>query len=214
MSRSLWLSCAASLASFLIACDEGAAGAATRPGQRAPASSAAGELTGEFFKRAHSALLERVGSQAELLEMRAQARELSYLVHLEGKIKQIDYVESSPLGLGAASTPVNTASGKPAATSVVTQVGQIFGPDPVEETGEGPLSENLFPLKDVSVMGIVQSFAVAIQAVDPEFGRVTAVTIRRYLPFSTAIRARIYVDSPRMSGSIDTNERGVPLKQW
>lgn len=80
--------------------------------------------------------------------------------------------------------------------------------------GDGPVPENLFPLKDVNIVGIAQSFSVAVHAIDPQFGRVIAVTVRRFLPFSTGVRARIYVDSPTLPGSIDTSERGIPLKQW
>jgi len=176
--------------------------------QRAPAPAPAPELTEEFLKRAHSALLERVGSQAELLEMRARGRQLSYIVQLGGRLKQIDYVEATSLDQVGGSK-----QGGPGATAV-SPVGTILGPDEVQQVGDGPVPENLFPLKDVNIVGIAQSFSVAVHAIDPQFGRVIAVTVRRFLPFSTGVRARIYVDSPTLPGSIDTSERGIPLKQW
>lgn len=176
--------------------------------QRARLAEPAPELTEEFLKRAHSALLERVGSQAELLEMRAQGRQLSYIVQLGGRLKQIDYVEAGSLGEARGTKP-----GGPGATAV-SPVGTILGPDEVQQVGDGPVPENLFPLKDVNIAGIAQSFSVAVHAIDPQFGRVSAVTVRRFLPFSTGVRARIYVDSPTLPGSIDTSERGIPLKQW
>jgi len=180
-----------------------------RPGtvQREPAADPAPELTDEFLKRAHSALLERVGSQAELLEMRARGRQLSYIVQLGGRLKQIDYLETASLGQQASKV------GPPGATAVLP-VGRILGPDEVQQLGDGPVPENLFPLKDVNITGIAQSFSVAVKAIDPQFGRVIAVNVRRFLPFSTGVRARIYVDSPTLPGSIDTSERGIPLKQW
>jgi hypothetical protein len=139
--------------------------------------------------------------------MRALGRQLSYIVQLGGRLKQIDYVEATPLG------QVGPKPGAPGATAVIP-VGRILGPDDVPQVGEGPVAENLFPLKDVNITGIAHSVSVAVKAIDPQFGRVIAVTVRRFLPFSTGVRARIYVDSPTLPGSIDTSERGIPLKQW
>lgn len=161
-------------------------------------------LSPEFLKRAHSALLERVGSQAQLLEMRAKGRHLSFIAVMGDRLKQVDYVEQAALHPGQDGAP-STGEGTP--------VGKIYGPDAVEMSGDGPLAANLFPLAEISLHGIAQSFPVARQAVDPENGRITELVVRRFLPFSSGIRARIYVDSPKMSGSIDTNERGIPLKK-
>ncbi len=171
--------------------------------ERVPAQTTEVELTPEFLTRAQSALLERVGSQARLLEMRAEGRSLSYVVLLGGKLKQVDYVEEVPL---------RSAEGREGALPP-TSVGKIYGPDVVPSSGEGPVEENLFDLKDVRLSGIARSFEVALRAVDPEHGTINEVVVRRFLPFSTAVRARIYVKSPKMSGSIDTNERGIPLKK-
>lgn len=177
---------------------------ATKGTQRAVQALPALALSPEFLKRAHSALLERVGSQAQLLEMRAEGRQLSFIGMIGDRLKQVDYVEQVALRPGQDGAPVGREG---------TSVGKIYGPDAVETTGAGPLADNLFPLAEINLHGIAQSFAVACQAVDPENGRVTQLVVRRFLPFSSGVRARIYVDSPKMSGSIDTNERGIPLKQ-
>ena len=42
-------------------------------------------------------------------------------------------------------------------------------------------------------------------------GWIRELVVRRFLPFGSAVRARIYVESPRMSGSIDTTGKGIPL---
>jgi hypothetical protein len=215
-----WLPLIAILSLFgeLCACN---APSKTKADVRAKTPETSIELTAEFLKRAHSALLERVGSQAQLLEMRAQGRQLSFVVQSGGKFKQIDYVEHSALSGASAfsgtsgSTGPSSSAAKSAAgeTTRTTQVGKIYGPELVDTLGEGPVPENLFPLAEVQLHGIVSSFPVALSAVDPDYGRVTGLVVRRFLPFSTGIRARIYVDSPKMSGSIDTNERGIPLKK-
>ncbi len=172
---------------------------------RVPAEEAKAELSVEFLKRGQSALLERIGSQARLLEIRARGRHLSYSVLMGKELKQLDYVEDVLL------QPLSKGSTEHDSRSI--PVGKIFGPDTMQVVGAGPLDDNLFDLKDVQLVGIAQSFPIALQAVDPIHGRVTSLVVRRFLPFSTGIRARIYVDSPTMSGSIDTNERGIPLKK-
>jgi len=92
-------------------------------------------------------------------------------------------------------------------------LGQIRGPVRVEVKGQGEVKDNLFPYSEVDLTAIARAFRIAVLAVDPEDGQVERLVIRRNLPFGKRVRGRIYVHSPRMSGSIDVNEEGTPLKR-
>src|SRR5690606_24547422 len=85
-------------------------------------------------------------------------------------------------------------------------IGRIFGPQIVPILGQGKLEENLFPFSDIQLEKMGRSFKIASLAVDPKDGKVARLVVRRYLPFSEGIRGRIFVESPRMNGSIDVNE--------
>jgi hypothetical protein len=91
-------------------------------------------------------------------------------------------------------------------------VGKVDPPVQVPVYGKGDLAKNGFTAKDVDLQGIATSFSVALRAVDPTDGWVRELVVRRYFPFGNAVRARIFVESPRMSGSIDTNGNGIPLR--
>jgi hypothetical protein len=88
----------------------------------------------------------------------------------------------------------------------------VAGPTPLEQRGNGLIEENAFALADVDLGRITAAFEMAKRAVDPTDGRVEGLVIRRNLPFGKAVRARIYVHSPRMSGSMDTTASGSPIK--
>ncbi len=92
-------------------------------------------------------------------------------------------------------------------------VGRVYGPVEVELRGQGQVAENLFQFSDVDLNAIARSFPTAQLAVDPDDGKVERLVVRRFLPFTEGLRARVFVYSPRMSGSIDTNENGIPLKR-
>jgi hypothetical protein len=92
-------------------------------------------------------------------------------------------------------------------------IGRIFGPEPIPTRGQGEVKDNVFPLSEIDLPQMGKAFQVARLAIDPEDGKVSRLVIRRYLPFSSRVRARIFVESPRMGGSIDVNEKGVPLKR-
>jgi hypothetical protein len=111
-----------------------------------------------------------------------------------GSLVQLDYIERPG------------AQGQP-------PIGQIRGPLRIEVKGSGEVKDNLFPFSEVNLPAIARSFRIAVLAVDPEDGKVEKLVIRRNLPFGTRVRGRIYVQSPRMSGSIDINENGTPLKR-
>ena len=80
-------------------------------------------------------------------------------------------------------------------------------------SGSGRFEDNLFPLSKVRLSGIASSLATAQKSVDPDEGRVVEIKARRFLPFSRAVRVRYYVHSPMMSGTMDANGRGIPLKR-
>lgn len=153
-------------------------------------------LSAAFLSRALSALEKSLAEDTEVLEIRASGRQLSVQL-AQGetkKLEQVDYVEREV-------TP-----GQP-------PVGRVYGPVPVELRGQGQVTDNLFLFSEIDLNAIARSFPTAQQAVDPDDGKVERLVVRRYLPFTEGLRARVYVYSPRMSGSIDTNENGVPLKR-
>lgn len=89
--------------------------------------------------------------------------------------------------------------------------GHVTEPVEVELRGGGKLEENLFPLADVKLDGIETLARTAIQRIDPQDGKVREVIVRRNLPVDRSVQIRVYVDSPRRSGSLDATEDGRPL---
>lgn len=164
------------------------------------------QLTSAFLTRATTALSARLKSETRILELRATGSVFS--VQLAGAqpetIVQLDYVEQ----LTGRSKAQNGTI--PRATVLD---GEVFGPTVVEIRGGGKVASNMFAFGDIDLQKIAGSFRVAQLAVDPNDGQPIELVVRRYLPFSDRIRARIFVESPRMSGSIDTNESGTPLKR-
>jgi hypothetical protein len=84
-------------------------------------------------------------------------------------------------------------------------------PRHAELRGNGELTANLFPLKDVALDRIPELASLATTQVDAEAGKVVRVLVRRQLPHSDAVRFRVYVDSPRLSGHVDFDSTGNPL---
>lgn len=196
----------AGLLSLAVACDEPTNPAAEVDNEAVPEPLV--PLSAAFLTRATTALQARLGKDAQILEIRATGRSLSVQMQARknhpasdktraikaGALMQLDYVERP------------TEVGQP-------PIGRIFGPQPVPTRGQGDLKENLFPYEEVNLSGMARAFPIALLAVDPEDGKVARLVVRRYLPFSTRVRGRIFVDSPRMGGSIDVNEKGTPLKR-
>jgi succinyl-diaminopimelate desuccinylase len=89
--------------------------------------------------------------------------------------------------------------------------GRPSEPRRAELRGKGELAANLFPLKDVALDRIPELATLATTQVDAEAGRVVRVLVRRQLPHSDAVRFRVYVDSPRLSGHVDFDASGNPL---
>lgn len=163
-------------------------------GPEDPASLAAmpdAPLDPEFLLRGMLALKKRMGDGAELLELRAVPRRLSVQTHSGSAVHEFIYLE----------------------TEDPKVEGRISGPHVSPLLGQGTLEENLFPASDLDIIGIGKAFDVARKSIDPEDGVVERLIVRRFFPFGDGVRARIYVASPRMPGSVDTNPNGIPLKR-
>lgn len=148
-------------------------------------------LEPEFLLRGTLALKKRLGDGAQLLELRAAPRAISLQTKVGEVIHEYVYLESDDPNVE----------------------GRVEGPHVSPLLGQGALEDNLFSSGELDIIGIGKAFDVARRAVDPEDGVVERIVARRFLPFGEGVRVRIYVASPRMSGSIDTNPNGVPLRR-
>lgn len=148
-------------------------------------------LDGEFLLRAVLNLKKQLGAGLSVLELQAVPFGVSIQVAKDGKIVEYTYEESR-----SRSDP-----------------GKVFGPFEAALLGQGELERNLFPLGELDLDGIGKAFDVARRSIDPDDGVVERLVVRRFFPFGEGVRARIYVYSPRMPGSIDTNPNGIPLKR-
>ena len=128
---------------------------------------------------------------------------------------------ASGAGLGCspsicASTARSSGRGRDAAGThrrARAQSGRACGTARAEIRGTGELSANLFPLSDVALQRIPELVTRATTEVDPAQGKVTRVLVRRHLPKTDAVRFRVYVESPRLSGSVDFDQDGNPVKE-
>jgi len=84
------------------------------------------------------------------------------------------------------------------------------GPERAEIHGRGELATNLFSLRDVALEKLSELASLAVAQVDAQDGKVTRVLVRRQLPQSEAVRIRVYVESPRLSGHADFDSSGNP----
>jgi succinyl-diaminopimelate desuccinylase len=89
--------------------------------------------------------------------------------------------------------------------------GHISEPVRAELRGKGELATNLFALKDAALDKVPDLVTLAVNQVDPESGRVSRIVVRRQLPQTDAVRFRVYVASPRLSGQADFDANGSPL---
>jgi hypothetical protein len=154
---------------------------------RAPAR----PLDPEFLLRGILGLKKQLGGDLRLLEVHAVPFAISLQLERGGKVLEYTYEESE----------------KP------SEQGKVRGPLEATVEGQGELERNLFQLAEIDFDGLGKSFEVARKSVDPEDGKVERLVIRRFFPFGEGVRARVYVYSPRMPGSIDTNPNGVPLRR-
>jgi succinyl-diaminopimelate desuccinylase len=91
--------------------------------------------------------------------------------------------------------------------------GVLAEPRTAEVRGSGKLDTNLFPLSSVALDRIPELATRAANEIDPSEGKVTRILVRRHLPKNEAVRFRVYVDSPRLSGSVDFDQSGNQLTQ-
>jgi hypothetical protein len=84
-------------------------------------------------------------------------------------------------------------------------------PERAELRGAGDLATNLFALQDAALDKLPELMAAASNQVDAQQGKVTRVVLRRHLPQTDALRFRVYVDSPRLSGQADFDANGTPV---
>jgi succinyl-diaminopimelate desuccinylase len=89
--------------------------------------------------------------------------------------------------------------------------GELSEPARAELRGSGELSANLFALRDVALEKLPELMTQAAAQVDAQDGKVERIVVRRLLPQSDAVRIRIYVDSPRLSGHADFDANGTPV---
>ena len=86
--------------------------------------------------------------------------------------------------------------------------GRSAEPARAELRGSGDLTANLFALGDVALDKIPEVATAAATQVDAQDGRITRVLVRRQLPQTDAVRLRVYVESPRLSGYADFDASG------
>ncbi len=89
--------------------------------------------------------------------------------------------------------------------------GELRDARPAEIRGSGDLAANLFPLREVALKRVPELVTRATTEIDPEQGKVTRVLVRRHLPKTDAVRFRVYVESPRLSGFVDFDQSGNPV---
>ncbi|GEM_PF-2231463 len=168
------------------------------------------QVSSAFLQRGVSALEVYLTDKSRILEMRAQGTRLSIQVTApQYSITNDD--EETPLPQGTHLVQVDYIEqpgkeGQP-------PIGKVLGPTKIAQQGEGHLKENLYRFDEINLRAMSRAFPIALLAVDPEDGKIERLVVRRYLPFSTRVRGRIFVRSPRLSGSIDVNAQGTPLKR-
>lgn len=171
----------------------GACPSPDEPKPRAPSEEQTA-LDGVRVAAAWETLRAKLGPEAMLIELRADER---------GLVAQAVRRFEAPVDIAEFRVDLDDIASKTV----------VEGPLVVPLRGAGDVRENAFPIAELDLPRITAAFPIARSAVDPADGLVRQLVVRRMLPFNRLVRARIYVDSPRMSGSIDTNSSGTPLKQ-
>jgi hypothetical protein len=193
--RSLSLLClAAVLQSQLLACQRPTEEASERP-EATAVRTAPVALDGALLARALRALGPHMPQSMTLLEVRATPTSVEMQMIVDQGVTALRYREKPA----------------PPDAQLAVPTGVVDPPVQVPVYGNGNLAENGFSPAEVDLGAIASAFPVAQKAVDPTDGWIRELVVRRFLPFGTSVRARIYVESPRMSGSIDTNGKGIPL---
>lgn len=161
----------------------------------APLRTAPVPLDGALLARAMRALGPHMPDSMMLLEVRATSTSVEMQMIVDQGVTALRYREKPA----------------PPGSQLEVPTGVVDPPVQVPVYGNGNLTENGFLPTEIDLMAIASAFPVAQKAVDPTDGWIRELCVRRFLPFGSSVRARIYVESPRMSGSIDTNGKGIPL---
>lgn len=195
----LWLTLVATLVGLAAGCDDVSAEGVLQPDTRLrplpkPATSA-------------------TPKGSPLFETEPLARALEKLTHAMSAGDE--NVELSLLELRAMPDKLILQAEDPKAQGRIVQWeysnGEVKAPRTVELRGAGKLDENLFPIEGVYLQAIPRLCSIAVSHVDPQDGRVTQIVVRRNLPFSSDVRFRVFVASPRKNGQLDANRFGHPL---
>jgi hypothetical protein len=162
-----------------------------RLGQRSDAVSASASAGPSVYGREGltplvSALREKAGADPSLLRLELMGEQALVQVEAAGRLGQL--VQYQWRG-GALSNPV-----------------------PVELSGKGNLSQNLFPLSSLDLSGLPALIDAAVARIDAEHGKASRVLIRRNLPQDDSVGIRIYVESPLRSSHVDADARGKLLE--
>jgi succinyl-diaminopimelate desuccinylase len=176
---------AATLATATAACNEVSGSAGRRSDAVEDATPGPSRFERGELKRWTAELKTRLGANPRVLVL--DVREQSVTVQVEDSARSGQVLEYE-LGQNPATEPRRAAL-----------------------RGSGELAANLFSLKDVAVDRIPDLAALAAKQIDSEAGKVVRVLVRRQLPQTDAVRFRIYVESPRLSGHVDFDASGNAL---
>lgn len=88
----------------------------------------------------------------------------------------------------------------------------IDGPEPVKLVGRRVTTEELtmesFDITELDLGAIPKMVADALGRLKMADGKVSHVTCKRQLPFSSDVRCRVYVEGTRRNGSVDYDAKG------
>jgi hypothetical protein len=94
----------------------------------------------------------------------------------------------------------------------------VEDPGPLKFTGKQPTKEDLkfssFDIDEVDYTAVPKIVKDAIVQLKYEDAKTTHIMLKRPLPFNKDIRFRVYVNSPRRSGSVEYDAKGKMLKVY
>lgn len=92
--------------------------------------------------------------------------------------------------------------------------GQLSGPNPVKIIGNGKISDNVFPLKDINLDGLPDLTKEVMEKLkDVEGGKMIGYVVRRGLPFSKDVHISPLTDATRKSVSAEA-DKNAKLKKF
>ncbi|MBI4703567.1 MAG: hypothetical protein HY744_20845 [Deltaproteobacteria bacterium] len=95
--------------------------------------------------------------------------------------------------------------------------GTLEAPIPVKLSGNPDLKTietNLYSVDDVDFAKLPSLVDDANKRLAYEEAKVTHIIVKRGLPFSPDVRIRVYVNSPRKSGSVEYDAKGAMVKEY